>query len=160
MEKPEIVEQLLATCKREHPFITQPDHIDTHGEPTPSYSEDVLKYNRALSQWVQVLAKQQGVTIHIYRLSPGRRVKDTYYYDLTVDGVETLHQVHHQECYEYILHQMNNEDLYSEAHMHTPQSGRDLRRDHNEMEASYAADGTYMPQYSYQSGPFTSEKQE
>ena len=155
-ESTTLIERLLATYQQEHPFSVKPEHKDGRGLSTEHYYEDILAHNQAFCQWVQEQAQQQNASIHLYRLSRGRRVQDSYHYDLLLDGAVVLHDAHFQESYEYALQQMNNEDVYCEATMEMPCSGRDLRKSHNEMEADFASDGTYTPKYSYECGPFTS----
>lgn len=55
---------------------------------------------------------------------------------------------------------MENQDVYYEPYMTKPLLGKVLREHHNAMEAKYAADGSYTPQYSYGPGSFTSEWRE
>jgi hypothetical protein len=154
------IEQLLSTYRHEHPFPHRPEHLDERALHTQRYRDDVLAHNQACCQWLQNQAQQLGIPIQIYRLSSGRRDGDSYLYDLTINGEETLRATHYKEGYEYALQHMENEDLYCEAGTHSPETGRDLRKDYNEIESNCASDGTYTPKYSYGPGPFTSEKRE
>lgn len=155
-----LVEQLLLTYQQQHPFITNLDHTDERGLHTQRYRNDVLAHNQACCQWVQNQAQQLGIPIQIYRLGSRRKDGDSYLYDLTINGEEALRATHYLEGYKYALQHMENEDLYCEAEMHSPETGRDLRKDYNQIEADCASDGTHTPRYSYGPGPFTSEAQE
>ena len=153
------VEQLLAAYHQDHPFVDKSEHTKETGQCLELYYSDVFTYNKACCEWVQQQMEEQGIFIHIFRLSEGRRVLDSYLYDLIVDKREVIHAVPHQEVYEYALHMMQNQDVYCEHHMSHPETGQSLRKAYNDMESKYAEDGTYIPQYSYGPGPYTSEPQ-
>ena len=154
------VDQLLAIYHQEHPFLDKPEHTQEQGLRTEYYCRDAVTYSQTCCEWVQQQMQEQGITIHTYRLSRGRTICDRSYYDLFVDNQEVFHEVCSPEIDDYILCILENYDMYCEAHMTEPLSGKGLRESHNAMEAKYAQDGTYTPQYSYGPGPYTSEWRE
>ena len=156
----EQVEQLLLTYQQEHPFLTIPEHTDERGLSTERFYQDVLAHTLIFSQQMQDQAQAQGITTHTFRLSRGRRIGDSYHYDLSIDQRIVLADSHYQEVHEYALQHMENQDLYLEAPAEMPITGRELRKSHNYIQDELAADTTYIPKYSYQPGPFTSERQE
>jgi len=79
------VEQLLVAYHQDHPFCDNSEHTQEKGLHTEQYYSDALAYGKECCEWVQKQMQEQGVAIHIYRLSRGRRVRDSYLYDLTVD---------------------------------------------------------------------------
>lgn len=156
------VDQLLVVYHRDHPFLAKIEHTQEQGLFTEHYYRDALAYSQACCQWVQEqMQEQQGIPIHIYRLSRGGRTEqDRGSYNLIVDNNEIIHGGHRQETDDYVLRTMENQDVYWEAHMTEPLSGKVLREQHNAMEAKYASNGSYTPQYSYGPGPLTSERRE
>ena len=153
-----LVDQLLATYHQEHPFFDKPEHKQEQGLRTEYYYQDAATYSQECCEWVQEQMQKQGITIHIYRLSKGRIIQDRCFYDLTVDTQVVYHEILSLVVHDYILCTLENHDVYCEAHMTEPLSGQRLRESHNAMEAKYANDGTYIPQYSYRPGPYTSER--
>ena len=76
-----------------------------------------------------------------------RIVQSRARYDLLVDGVEVLHEVLYIQAMQYALDNMADDDTYRETHMTTPNTGKELRAQHNSMERYYAEDNRYKPKY-------------
>ena len=152
-----LVEQLLADYSREHPFRGKPEHTSALGLLTEHYYEDVATYSQNCCEWVQKQMQERNIPIQLYRLL-GLQVKASSRYNLLVENTLVLHNVSYQAAEDYVFQTMTNHDLYCEAHMTEPLSGRNVREHHNAMEAKYAEDGTYTPQFSYEPGPYTSER--
>ncbi|MBA2679681.1 MAG: hypothetical protein H0U76_14940 [Ktedonobacteraceae bacterium] len=140
-----LVEQLLSAYLRDHPF--QYTTEQQQELPTEHSYGGALAYSQKCCEWVQKRMQEQGITIHIYRIHEAGTDLAYAYCDLVVDNRKVMQNVLSPEAEEYARRTMQDEDVYCEAHMTRPQSGRICRERFNAREAKYAADGTSTPQY-------------